>query len=142
MERSSLIESRALAAAMFAGTLALGIWILPRLTLLPYLLPRCPMAQSFHIPCPTCGGTRALTALGRGEVLQAFYLNPLITLSVFAAFALCAIVGLSGLRRSAIVWRPSAIHWRYGRFVFFSALALNWVYVLLRSRMLDSSLLP
>ena len=42
--------------------------------------PKCPIFYYFHILCPGCGTTRALTALLHGEIIGALHLNPLTTL--------------------------------------------------------------
>ena len=42
--------------------------------------PQCPIHSYLHILCPGCGATRALAALLRGDVMQAFHLNALTML--------------------------------------------------------------
>ena len=37
----------------------------------------CPMKFIFHIPCPSCGTTRAVRALFHGEWMASLYYNPL-----------------------------------------------------------------
>lgn len=37
----------------------------------------CLFKRLFHIPCPSCGATRAIAALMRGEVKEALFLNPI-----------------------------------------------------------------
>lgn len=37
----------------------------------------CLFKRLFHIPCPSCGSTRAIAALMQGEVKEAFLLNPI-----------------------------------------------------------------
>jgi hypothetical protein len=69
------------------------------------------------IPCPTCGGTRALAALSRLEPWQALHWNPLLTLAVFAALAY----------PFARVRIPGRIGWP----LFWAALLLNWAYLIL-----------
>ncbi|MCQ2385979.1 MAG: DUF2752 domain-containing protein [Clostridia bacterium] len=36
----------------------------------------CPVARLFHFYCPGCGGTRAVFALLRGQVLRSFLFHP------------------------------------------------------------------
>jgi hypothetical protein len=47
-----------------------------------------PVICTFHaitgLPCPTCGGTRALLALLDGQVFQAVAWNPMVALTVVA----------------------------------------------------------
>ena len=42
--------------------------------------PQCPVYRYFHILCPGCGSTRALSALFQGQIFEALRLNPLTTL--------------------------------------------------------------
>ena len=54
------------------------------------LYPRCPVHDLFGVLCPGCGGTRAVAALLRGRLREAFAWNAMITLlapftTVFAA---------------------------------------------------------
>lgn len=37
----------------------------------------CPFKALTGIPCPGCGGTRAVQHIFRGEILEALYMNPL-----------------------------------------------------------------
>ena len=67
----------AVGLAAYAGALASGI-------------VRCPVASTFHVPCPTCGATRASLALLRGD-LRGALLNP-------AAPLLALLVGALGAR--------------------------------------------
>ena len=39
----------------------------------------CPFKDLTALPCPTCGGTRALAALGRLDLREALLCNPLVT---------------------------------------------------------------
>ena len=39
--------------------------------------PTCPMRVALHIPCPGCGGTRAILAALHGDFRTAFQLHPL-----------------------------------------------------------------
>lgn len=44
-------------------------------------LVRCPLAATFHVPCPTCGATRSTLALLHGD-LHGTLLNPVAPLLV------------------------------------------------------------
>jgi hypothetical protein len=68
-----------------------SVWILA--ILIPWhLLPalECPIKSTLGIPCPTCGGVRAITALKSFHLLQAFAINPLVTVGLLG----CAIWGI------------------------------------------------
>jgi hypothetical protein len=47
----------------------------------------CPLRDSTGLPCFTCGGTHALTALASGRLVAAFAANPLVTTVVVATIA-------------------------------------------------------
>ena len=52
------------------------------------------MYEAFGVLCPGCGGTRALAALLRGQLRQAFGFNALVTVAALIAgpaFLACAI---------------------------------------------------
>src|SRR5438132_399412 len=51
---------------------------------LPFM--KCAFKSATGLPCVTCGGTRALRALSRGEFAEAFWLNPLVIAGAFASF--------------------------------------------------------
>lgn len=48
----------------------------------------CTFKTSIGLPCPACGSTRSLVALGRGDVLAAVRMNPVVALIYFAILAL------------------------------------------------------
>ena len=43
----------------------------------------CPFKSILRIPCPTCGGIRAILALRDFHILKALAMNPLITVGLF-----------------------------------------------------------
>ncbi len=76
-------------------------------------------------PCATCGSTRAVLALGRGEPLAALAHNPLTTL-----LAICTLALLMTRRRAwtvAAIFRATAFWW-----VLLALLGVNWAYLLWR----------
>src|SRR4051812_28026575 len=78
---------------LFAGISILGLSV----TLILFLFdpartpifPICPFHQWTHLDCPGCGGLRAMHALLHGQIIQAFYFNAMLVLSLpfVAAFA-------------------------------------------------------
>ncbi len=98
-------------------------WDLPR--------PECNFRLLTGWPCPTCGTTRAVVALTRGDVLSALQWNPLVTtgFAVSAAYLLyAAVVVLGRLPR----WRPPALDppWPLTLRIGAAALLLgNWAYL-------------
>lgn len=53
-----------------------------------YMLRECGMKKLFGIPCPGCGGTRALISLFTGNLLNAVYYNAFVVycVIVYAVF--------------------------------------------------------
>jgi hypothetical protein len=96
----------------------LGGW-LARFFLETGLSWRCPSMLLFGLPCPSCGGTRALAALVQFRPLDAFLLNPLIT-TALALVLLAPVLKLS--------WEKFE-RW-HGWTLFGAAVPLNWLYLL------------
>ncbi len=48
------------------------------------LMPSCAFRMLTGIPCPTCGATRSIIALARGDVTASFIMNPLTALCLLA----------------------------------------------------------
>jgi hypothetical protein len=46
------------------------------------LAPGCVFKTLTGIPCPTCGSTRSLVHLSHGDIVPAFFMNPLVTLAM------------------------------------------------------------
>ncbi len=79
------------------------------------------------VACPTCGSTRALLALGRGEVLDAFRYNPLVfTVGLTGTAWLVLRVGFGRTVQVALSTAARRTVWTLLLFVF----VLNWVYVI------------
>lgn len=72
----------------------------------------CPMQQLFHHACPTCGMSRALSLLLRGQVAQSFALQPLALPAVASSWLVLA-AGLEGVLRGT----PGAALWRQHRWL-------------------------
>lgn len=81
---------------IFVSLAVLGLvtgWIVP---VLGVAMPGCQFRRFTGHPCPGCGGTRAGMLLSRGHVIDAFLMNPLVTMLAVAAavFALYSAVAL------------------------------------------------
>ena len=59
----------------------LFVIVLQKLGVAPSL--PCGIHMVFHVYCPGCGGTRALTALLQGKILDSLGYNPMIILGIF-----------------------------------------------------------
>ena len=66
------------------GTIAALILVAVRI-LPDDALPACVFRSITGFPCPTCGGTRSLGSLSRGDLLGSISLNPLVAVAVLAA---------------------------------------------------------
>ena len=104
----------AIIVAMLMGYLGIG-------------LPQCSFKRISGLPCAFCGGTRSLRAIGHFHFIEAFWLNPLVTVSVFVAAV------------SALVWAVAPQ--RFDRLIAklkklplvaigLALVAVNWIFVL------------
>jgi ascorbate-specific PTS system EIIC-type component UlaA len=116
-----------------AGAALVVLWVAAGHEELPRVI--CPFRHLTGIPCFTCGGTRAVLALTRGDVRAAFLWNPLVAISAIAA--------LAWLVYAAIVTTLRAPRLRVrlaerDRFVFraaaWTAITGNWVFLILQGR--------
>lgn len=96
------------------------------------LWPKCGLRLLTGLPCPFCGGTRALHAAARFDWWQALALNPLafllgvgVTLW-FAAWATDRLFHTNVLARLAS-WRRAVFRLR----LLVAVLVANWVYLCL-----------
>ena len=83
------------------------------------------------MPCPTCGGTRALLALARLDLGAAAAWNPLVTLGV-AIFFGGGFVALARALRGQGVPDGAPPRWAGGAAAL--ALAANWAFVVFAGR--------
>lgn len=85
----------------------------------------CVFHNATGCPCATCGSTRAVLALGRGEPLAALAHNPLTTLLAIGTLALLM------TRRRA--WTVAALLHATGFWwTLLALLGVNWAYLLWR----------
>jgi hypothetical protein len=93
-------------------------------------LVACPLRTAFHVPCATCGMTRAFVRMVHGEVAGALRVSPL-------GAALCAgAVVLAGYAALRLTVLPRGVRLETGvptRWIARGAIALaasNWAYLL------------
>jgi len=99
---------------------------------LPVKAPECRLNSTFGVPCPTCGGTRALQALTQGDLGQAFQFNPLVvvgTLTSVIWFALGIRSYYRGTKPAPIAEQNQKLK-RTG-VVLLVLLVINWFYLLI-----------
>ena len=98
--------------------------------------PLCPLHALTSIPCPTCGMTRATTALLHGDLAGALAWNPLMTVVMIGAalyVLYSAVVVIGNLPR--LRWMPpTPKESRWIRISVTLLLAANWGYLLLAGR--------
>jgi hypothetical protein len=89
-------------------------------------VPTCLLKRVTGHPCPTCGSTRAILALGRGRWVEALAWNPLVMLGLGTLLLMVAHQALAGRRMvleaddsgRRLVWGVAAL-----------AFLLNWLWV-------------
>jgi hypothetical protein len=84
--------------ALFSLAAGLGAWVTGFLQPVADLLPGCLFKRLTGVACATCGATRSVMALGRGNWREAFHWHPVLT----GLAALLPILALWDLRRA---WR-------------------------------------
>ena len=101
---------------------------------LPVQPPPCLFHKITTVPCPGCGGTRALQALGHADVLEALRLNPMVVLfcAAIAGWALWVLgsVAIRGRRRRVPASSPSRSA-RVWPVVITGIVVLHWAYLVL-----------
>ena len=100
--------------------------------------PHCLFHDLTGRPCMTCGMTRSAIQFFHGHFLGAIQWNPLVFaalcgLSIFNAYAFIVLVTRAPRLRIALWTRAQK---KYARIIVITALALNWVYLLLHWRQL------
>ena len=98
-------------------------------------VPLCPLKHITGIPCPSCGGTRALRALGHGALLAALRWNPLVTLAALATLPFlvyAALVTLFRWPRIRLSLAPA--DQRLLRVAAWIAIFANWAFLLADGR--------
>jgi hypothetical protein len=106
-----------------AGSIILGMWLW-----MGGSLPHCLVMEFFGVPCPGCGGTRALHSLMEGRLVEAFAWNPTVAggLVIFNMYAVITL--LLRLPR----WRPDRITRRQATWIRIAAaaiLGMHWLYL-------------
>ena len=112
------------AAGLWTLLVMLSAWWLPAVGRGESPGTPCLLRAATGVPCPTCGGTRAATALVGGDVGAAIAWNPLVIVSL-ALIAIWFGMRVALLRRVVVVRR----RWLVPVVMFVVVLA-NWAYVL------------
>ncbi len=72
--------------------------------------PRCPVFVYLHLLCPGCGGTRAVAALLRGNITDAWRCNALVVGTLPLTLAFIAASYRRALQRKAFCWPAVSSH--------------------------------
>ena len=98
-------------------------------------LPRCAFKTITGLPCPTCGVTRTIIALSRGDVDRALFMNPLAAIAA-AAGVLYLLYAAAVLALRLPRFRPtvSAAGARRLRIGAVAAIAGNWIWLIATGR--------
>jgi hypothetical protein len=92
--------------------------------------PLCLFRRVTGVPCATCGSTRSVRAIARGEPLEAIALNPLFAALLLAAVAWAVLrIGLGRRVRLDLTARQRGWLWA----LLAAAFAANWVWVVVRA---------
>jgi hypothetical protein len=99
-------------------------------------LPRCAFHEITGLPCITCGMTRCGIQFFHGHFVAALRWNPLVFM------ALCSVIGFDLYALFVLVTRaprlrmhfPTPTAKAFARTSVLSALALNWIYLLMHWR--------
>lgn len=106
-------------------TLATAAIVLQKITGKPLLI--CWFRRLVGIPCPTCGATRAVMALARGQLIESWLYNPLVvTLGLLGGAWLIARCGFGRALSLGLTPRQRRLAWA-GFWLLFLA---NWAYVI------------
>ena len=93
----------------------------------------CLIRYLFHIPCPSCGSTRAVCAAFQGEWLAALYYNPLgLLLAVLMVLipvwiVIDLLVGASSFFQAYRLMEKKLQRWPYA-LTGIVAILINWIW--------------
>ena len=91
----------------------------------------CLFKRLTHLPCPTCGTSRAVLALLHGHVVQAWLCNPLTVTAGLAAAVVLAVRAATGARpRLALSTAARRCLWA----ALAVAAAANWAWLIAAGR--------
>ena len=98
-------------------------------------LPRCGFKTITGLPCPTCGVTRTVIALSRGDLAHGLFMNPLAALACGAGLLYLIYAALVlALRLPRLRPTVTAIGARRLRIATVTAFAVNWIWLVATGR--------
>jgi hypothetical protein len=66
--------------------------------------PQCPVYRYLHLLCPGCGSTRALAALLRGHLVEAFHYNAFFVVMLPFLVGFAAVCCYRAMRHETFRW--------------------------------------
>jgi hypothetical protein len=112
------------------GSLAIMALVAARYLPLMDIMPSCQFKAFTGFPCPTCGTTRSLVDLAKGDLQGSLLMNPVLALGMILAivwFFYNSIIVLFNTSRFALsLSRPESDAVRVAALAF---LLLNWYYL-------------
>jgi Protein of unknown function (DUF2752) len=117
-------------AAFFAAGLALLALVGGSFHLDGLGIPLCMFKASTGLPCVTCGGTRALVALGHLDVAGAFAMNPLVALALVTLVPWGLVDAVLALKGRALVLEIGPAVGHALRWSIVPVLLANWAYLI------------
>ncbi len=87
----------------------------------------CPLKTLTDIPCPGCGGTRAVIALAQGHFIEGLFLNPLTTLLLISSPLILFAYYRNRRRNPSERWTPGRGFW----LIVIALVAANWCFVII-----------
>lgn len=106
---------------------ALVLWLALSASREGSVLGLCLFKRFTGVPCPTCGGTRAVLQAGEGDVLGAWLFNPLLFSGLVVLTVVLALRFVVGRTVSlGLTSQQQRVSW----LVLTALLLLNWAYVI------------
>ena len=104
----------AILVALISGYLGIGF-------------PQCSFKRMTGLPCAFCGGTRCLRAIGHFHFTDAFWLNPLVAITTFAALPAAIFWSIAPRRFDQLIITAKKLPLLP---IGLALVALNWLFVL------------
>lgn len=127
------IPERLLRALLFGLVVVAFFGTMRYLAAAGMLFPfQCPFHRLIGLPCPFCGGTRAMVLLASGKVAEAVAYNPLAALAVLGLLLL----GMYALlpRRIRAQFPSKPVQGPQVRRLAVAAVLMNWLYLIVSGR--------
>lgn len=87
MKKYSPVSDREVYPALWLALLVMGgLYLLWRFAWGQPTVAACWFYSRWHVYCPGCGGTRAVIALLRGELLKSLYYHPAVPFAAISVF--------------------------------------------------------